>query len=530
MRATLIKLRALSYEHLFFLMLGLILVAVSIIIPSLGASRYASPDEAAVAITAERFAVVAWPRIIQPLATAYPWVHPRSWVSQGGALVPVGFLGWPLLLAPWVAIFGPRALPWLGWFVLLSTVYPLFRLLRSHFSLRASLVGLLVTFASPLFLLYANRGLFPNTGFIAAALWGLWALSRARRGARHALLAGLCIGAALIIRPVESLWFLPWCLVGWFGVTPSQERSRSSLAGWGVGGIMLMLCAFFFVNASVYGHWWSIGYWLRDNAVQHLDLEVQPIVHVHLLPFGVHPKNILWNLRSFFWGFLAPTWGILGAAFFLYFRAHKVSFRDALLKVHPCIWASLWTVFVLLVIYGSGLYQDHVQIGAVTLANSFLRYMLPLAPLAGLAAAYLFDHTPSVYAARGFVYAALLFLIAFAVFTTCFKDDESLFQTRRELRRYIEIERRTQTLFPRGGIVLSERSDKIFSESFMAVSPLPPQSEIIRLVKDENVHVPVALYLRPLSQRDRDAWRAEGIDLIDLQSFGREHLFQLSVR
>jgi hypothetical protein len=97
-----------------FATLSLIFLVTSMVLPLVERGRYASPDETAVVRVAERLAHGQSPRIDEPLAVTYPWLHPRSWVSHGAALVPVGFLGWPLVLVP-AAFVGSWMLPWPAW-------------------------------------------------------------------------------------------------------------------------------------------------------------------------------------------------------------------------------------------------------------------------------------------------------------------------------------------------------------------------------------------------------------------------------
>ncbi len=517
-----------SGEHWFVAFFVLMVGVASFAIPSLGGRQYASPDERAVAFVATRLASFQSPRLLEPLAVSYPWLHPRSWVSQGGSLVPVGFLGWPFLLAPFAMVFGSWVLPLIGWFLMASTVYPLFWLLRKRFSLSASLVGVMGFLASPMVLLYANRGLFPNVGLLAAALWSVWAFERVRDTGKGAWLAALFCAMACVIRPFELLWLFPWWI--WAGGRFSIRRERSVYLAWLLFAAIIVV--FLMGNASVYGHWWQIGYWLRDNPLKSTGSVLRgDTASVHLLPFGIHPRSILWNVRSFFLTFLWPSVLIGGTALVVYVRRSRARFSltSASLRDHSFVLLGLWTMGVLVTVYGSGLYQDHVQVGAVTVANSFLRYLLPLAPLVGVAAAYLYD-VFSTKVDRRWIALALLFVTVFGVYSISVRDDEGVFTTRKELRRYEQVLSAAKQVLPEGSIVLSDRSDKMFSGVYRTVSPMPSREEVLRLLQDPSVTLKVGLYARPPSQMDRDAWRAQGIELIDLGVFGREHLYRVSSR
>lgn len=517
-----------SGGHWFVACFVLVVGVTSLVIPSLGGQRYASPDETAVAFVATRLASLQSPRLPEPLAVAYPWLHPRSWVSQGGSLVPVGFLGWPLLLAPFVMVFGSWVLPLVGWLIMCSAMYPLFFLLRRYFSPSASWIGVMMFLASPVVLLYANRGLFPNVGLLVSAIWSVWAFLRARDLGKGAWLAALFCGIAFVVRPFELLWLLPWWV--WAGGRALIRRERSAYVAWAL--FLFIILTFLVGNALVYGHWWQIGYWLRDNSLKNTNIVLRgEATPIHLLPFGLHPRSIIWNVRSFFTIFLWPSVVIGGAALVMYVHAWRtqLSLGRSFFKDHALPLLGLWTTFVLVTVYGSGLYQDHVRVGAVTVANSFLRYLLPLAPLVGVAAAYLYDRF-SLKVDRRWAASILLLIALFGVYSVSVRDDEGVFATRRELQRYEQVLSFAKQVLPEGSIILSDRSDKIFSGVYRTVSPMPSREEIVRLLKDPSHSLKVGWYARPPSQMDRDEWRARGVELIDLGVFGREHLYRFSSR
>ncbi|MBU1349206.1 hypothetical protein KJ781_04025, partial [Patescibacteria group bacterium] len=64
-----------------------------------GGGVFLSPDETAVAVAARFLGEHGTFRIAEPLVSDHSWLHPRSFVSTGDAMVPVGFLGMPFLMA-----------------------------------------------------------------------------------------------------------------------------------------------------------------------------------------------------------------------------------------------------------------------------------------------------------------------------------------------------------------------------------------------------------------------------------------------
>ena len=167
---------------------------------------------------------------------------------------------------------------------------------------------------------------------------------------------------------------------------------------------------------------------------------------------------------------------------------------------------------------------DHIKPGAVTIGNSFLRYLLRCF----LWESIFLKGIEKMFSATRFYGVAILLCLC-GLFTVFAKDDEGLLATRRELRRYASIRAAAMELLPPDTVILSERSDKIFFPVFRTVSPLPSVSERVRLTQTPDTSV--ALFARPLSQAERDAWRAAGVVSQELESFVRErpyHLLPLS--
>ncbi len=508
--------------------LALCLCVTSLLLPFAFRGKYASPDETAVATVAERLGSGQSPRVDEALAIAYPWLHPRSWVSQGAVLVPVGFLGWPLLLSPWVAVMGKGVLPWVAWLWFVSGFYPFYRLLRQRFSSPSAAIGVLTMAATPMVLLYANRALFPNPAVLSAFLWSLWGLELAKRQTRYSVLAGLLMGVTMIIRPIELIWMLPWWTWKLWEL-PRTKRCFVPLCVTGLGVTVL----FFALNHLVYGHWWRVGYWIGDNVLLNTKviLRDSALTVKRIFPFGIHPRAMWWNLQSFTRDFLWPFWLLIGAALATYAFTCKrrvVRYKQPLSS--PFLLASTWTLLSLLLVYGSGVYQDHVQPGAVTVANSFLRYLLPLAAFVGIASAFLFEASRAHKKRSWFVGVLLIGLCSFGIYAVTVKDDEGIIATRAELKRYADIHDQTLHLFPKGSVIISDRSDKIFSSSFRAVSPRPSLEEMARLVRDAETQFQVGIFARPFSQRERDDLRGLGLEVLEVAAFGRERLYRILPR
>jgi hypothetical protein len=184
-----------------------------------------------------------------------------------------------------------------------------------------------------------------------------------------------------------------------------------------------------------------------------------------------------------------------------------------------------WTIATLLFLYGSGIYVDRFGPRTATIGNSFLRYFLPLAPLCGLAAAFLWRRVVVPRAWQKIGIACVAFLCVFGVYRGFIADDEGVLATRYALAQYPMIREEARRWFRPGDVILSERSDKVFVPEFRAVSPLPPYEQVGILARSGSVRV--GLFARPLSQTQKDDWRRVGLDAQELISFPREKLYQL---
>ncbi len=505
----------------------LIVLPLYVWLPSLGAFIQPSPDETAVAVVTREIATHGRAWLSEPLAVAFPWLHPRSWVSLGPRIVPIGFLGWPAFLSVWYRFGGLPILSWIGLLVVLSGFWPLFYLL-SRFGKRAAWAGTLVAATFPPMILYANRAVFPNAPLVAGVIWSLWILEKLRTSGRHSErwygIEGIITALVIAVRPIELLWIVPWWVCFGRGMRPTRRQGIYAILGAALVFLPILRLAW-----HTYGSWWHIGYWIQDNPSLNTNrvLSSPPLAHAaipFLFPFGIHPHNVWWNVHGFLTGLMWP-WTLLGLlAMSLWWKEAHKNFR---LRITPAVCA-LWTGCVLMGFYGNGLYQDHVRLGAITMGNSFLRYLLPLAPLMGLAFAFFWSRLERRPRGELFAVLLLILLVGFGVDRAWVRDDEGIWFTRPELRRYAEVRAETQKFFVATDVIFSERSDKIFFPAFRAVSPLPSHTEIARLVQTQNIGA--GLYIRPLSQADKDAWNRVGLEAQEVGASGRERLYRLVKR
>jgi hypothetical protein len=520
---------------------------LSLVLPSALAGRFASPDETAVAVSIERLGETGSAAVLEPLAPTLPWLHPRSYVSVGEALLPVGFLGWPWWLSQFSRVLPTGFLPVLAGLLAASGVIPWYLVLRRKFGPLAAWWGTALAWTFPPVLLYLNRSYFTHIPQLALAIWALWLLvlsqdepqTSSRKGIAMRLVAGLLLGVALSFRPIEAVWLLPLFYLAYRQFVALTWRTCFQL----VGGAVIGLFPLAFAQSTTYGQWFRVGYWLRSNPdPTALVPSIAPAVpwYLRIAPYGLHPRAILWNVRSFYGAALWPWWvalivgSIYSAVMFIARKTRVLASRvfkqvaTQIIRQKSAYLILGFSVGWLLLIYGSGMYTDHIRPGAVTVGNSFLRYTLPFGFIfAWFAASFAKRLAASPRSGQILFTLFGALLMAGGIYGAFFHDDESLIQTRREVKRYAEIHASTKDHFKPGDVILSDRSDKIFFPNFRAVTPIPGADQLSTF-SALTTSTSLGLFSRPLSFSERDACRRMGYDVRELQIFGRERLYRLT--
>lgn len=484
-----------------------------LILPSLGSGNYLSPDETAVVVASSALLERGSMRIPDDLTESFPWLHPRSFVTASGSIVPVGFLGMPLIFGLLRGLLGDFALAAFPFLLAISVVIPLVQFTR-NWKPGSRLVVLSVWLSFPTVILYANRGTFPNLNALCLTIWAVY-LVWSKRSLLRSLSAGLIFGLALAIRPIELFWMLPWLWLAWRSRLDAK-RKKEGLQLLGIGiGVYLVVMAYLILSYRTYGNPFAIGYWLRDPIIDGLSGISQPVAPVSTWPFGFHPTNVFFNVSRYFGLYLAP-WGLLTLL------SGIVAWKNRTLR--PYLFVGLWTIVSLVLVYGQAIYQDHVGFNVTSTGNSFLRYLLPLSCIAALSIGALFEwlstrinrsHWKTLVVLTGTV------LYIFGTWTALKRDDEGLLKVASDLKGYSDIRAQAVKKLAPDTIILSERSDKIFFPKFRAVSPLPLPEEISRL----SAEYPVALYTREIDMDTLMEYAMANIALELVHEGERESLY-----
>ena len=201
--------------EVLLLFCAIFLASIFFILPFSRTHVFASPDESAVYAAAQAIAHTGSARASFAVLPEFPSLHPRSWVLQQGTLVPVGFLGLPILLALPSYLGNERGAMVAVAFLVVSAVFPLWQLSK-RWGRVAQWISVFMYLTFPTVILYANRSLFPNLPATILTLWASYLFYRSERVV-GILLSGILFAFALSVRPTEILWMTLWfvaaCLV-----------------------------------------------------------------------------------------------------------------------------------------------------------------------------------------------------------------------------------------------------------------------------------------------------------------------------
>ncbi len=514
-----------------------------------------SPDETANAVSAIVFSEKTTFKLNWDFTDQFSWAHPRSFVPLAGqaAMVPIGFLGMPLILALFAKLFGIYGVLLFTPFLVMATLWALYKSLPKDWSETVKLLCLAIWLSFPTVILYSNRSAFAQLVVVCLAIWIWWLLNPLRFSLIHPSLklrvagkgdfnylaiitAGFLCGLVGIIRPVELIWVLPVATCSYIVQRTSYNVVRDT---WYV----IRSCLFFvvpfvlicligaIVGYKTYGQWFVSGYQVRTPVVSQaqdaVDVRDASAVSVlDVLPFEFHPRNILWNMKSYYGIFLWPWTLILIIALGLWiYDMRKKEKRLKKKEDQACFIALAWTAIFVLFFYGNGLYQDYFVPNRVSLGNSFLRYTLPLSIVLSIAAGYVMAKLWKHWSLKALAVCLAVGLIAFGQWTATVRDDEGVVAVEHELARYSVIRNEAQGLDDQVDVVISDRSDKIFFPAFMAVSPMPDDKNIKDLVSSGKK---VGAFIRTQDDAGLYEWNKAGLPLKFEFTSGNESFYVIT--
>ncbi|MDG1950305.1 MAG: hypothetical protein P8J32_05840, partial [bacterium] len=308
------------------------------------------------------------------------------------------------------------------------------------------------------------RGLMHNVLFVDLMILGawLWLEQPLRRTKRtHSLLndglAGFLIAMALFTRTSEVAWVLVMILVviaiGWKSIGNKRLRvaSMGTIAG---GGVALL------VNWLTYGHPLLTGYTV-GAVVQEAAVITESVATSGILPFGFHPRTALQHFADY--GVTMFWWlSILAAPGLFILWTQKRHQRTVRWGIGIAALVSMWIVLM----YGSWEIHDNPDPTQVTMANSYVRYWLPMyivsIPMMA-ATLHWVSERAKTRMAKGFFLATLVtVVVGLNVHATFIQGQDGLINVRQELAESALVQSSVLTHVPENAIVIVDRADKLF--------------------------------------------------------------------
>jgi hypothetical protein len=445
--------------------------------------RFSWPDEMATYFFLNHFADTGTFAYYEPLnELAYNLITPRSVTIVDGSLVPVGFIGLPLL-------YGFASIP-LGDLVLFLTpllgvlsVYLVYRCTRMFFDEKVAVVSSVLMALQPSWAYYASFALLPNVPFqffILAALFFFLRNFYERSIFYNYIFSGLFLGIALMIRPSELVWvavlFVILVIAYWRDI-PLLSYVYFVLPASLCGLVLL------YFNFITYGSYFG-GY--TNQVSQSGDIgeaAVFPLLNF-FMPFGFD-MQILWgNLSIFFfanWHYLLLfIFGIVSMVVF-----YKGKEKRGMFVVVGC------TSVLLLLYYGSWELVDTFTLSHSMLGVSFNRYWLWIIVALIPCAAYFLVHLASL--SRGykvFSYSIIGVCLLLNVHALYARGHDNLRNIRTSLYEGAYLHELVMRLTEEDAVIITQRGDKFVFPERAVISQFNPAdlTGITRLVHEHPVY------------------------------------------
>ncbi|HAU65727.1 MAG: hypothetical protein UT30_C0007G0007 [Candidatus Uhrbacteria bacterium GW2011_GWF2_39_13] len=506
---------------------------------------FVSPDETANAYFAELFAQSAsFQGPYNELADEFDRIHPRSTVNNHGQLLPGSFLGLSFLYGIISIVFGK----WVFWIltplVTIGTAYAWRKLIAQWTNEQIGAITFILFLIHPAVWYYTARGMMHNVLFLDLFILGCW-MWMVRPIARKMgdlnmtsvslddFFAGLLFGLALFVRSSEVLWIaVLLCLsilIWWRSLV-----WRRLLVG--LCGLFLGLGFFFVMNTLSYGHPLTTGYTFQVFSPQVLsqqqffDMETLADT-VTVLPFGFHPKVAWQHFSSYvvemFWWLsvlVLPGFFILWSQ-----KTGRWTLRWALIL---SLLVSVWLVLM----YGSWEIHDNPDSTQTTMANSYVRYWLPLyvflTPIMAATIYWVSQRGRSLFSKRLITISFILLILGFNVRTVFLQGQDGLLKMRSQLQHSESIQASVLRYTSPGSVIIVDRSDKLFFPHRQVWYPLRDEATYAampRLVeKTQLYYYGITFPQADIEYLNTDRLKNLGLQIELIETFQQESLYRIS--
>ncbi len=448
---------------------------------------YISPDETANAFFINSFADNGSFRVQENLSSLYDnAIHPRSMRVEGGSLVPGSFTGLPFLYGMIVFIFGLWILPALTPLIAIAAVFCWHKILRSWFSKEVAFIAAVATLFHPALWYYSVRGLMHNVLFISLLVIAVY-LFFERPFGKHLkkcqdrigrlsifqkdidlVFAGALLSLSLFVRLSEAYWVIALMAV-LVCIKWKQIKTK---------GLIILIFSFviaalpmFCLNSATYGSPFVIGYNLPEVSILVLP-EVSSAEQTGLIfPFGIHLRSALRHIEGyavslFWWLTIMATLGL--PLFLQKQKTQKLNRGYFKIFLGLSIWLGVW--------YGSWTFFDNPDRSQITIANSYVRYWLPLyimsTPFIASFIVWVSEKAKTEFTKKSVLAIFIILLMGMSINIVFLNGPDSFQNMSKTLTESVQIKDDVLSLTETDSIIIVDRADKIFFPDRKVMQPL----------------------------------------------------------
>ncbi|MFH1433852.1 MAG: hypothetical protein ABIG32_03075, partial [Candidatus Uhrbacteria bacterium] len=451
---------------------------------------FISPDETANFYFATEFVENSKLYVFEPLNQILgDVIHPRSVFSVDGRLLPVSFVGLPVLYGLVGKIGGVGIMVFITPFVAALALFAWRGTVERIFNRKIAFVSTVLLAFHPAWWYYTARGMMHNALFMSLVVFAAWFLVarpfRSRWADLDLVLSGLLLGLGLFVRTAEVFWLLPVAILILIMLGKRIHWRGALLFGLSV---LIALTPMFFLNRSMYGGPLEFGYMAQNTtgvtsvslSEQDVLTDITPNEETSVLPFDFNLRSILrhtlhYGMELFWWFTILVLIGIPLAIRGLNGKRKPSEESKKYLQ-----WTYHGVFFVagalLAGLYGSWTFTDNPDPNTITIANSYVRYWLPVFLLTTVYAAtvlvWLKDRMRTKLSGTLIVAAALILFAGLGIRGTFLAAEDGLVEVRSTLIRSHEIKTSVLNLTEPDAVIVVDRADKIFFPERKVMYPL----------------------------------------------------------
>jgi len=495
-----------------------------------------SPDETANLFYARQFAETSSLSFIDSAnSIAGELVAPRSMRVINGHTVPAGFIGLPIIYGSLAKIFGLNVIPFFTPVLAILGVIFFYLLVKKLFGREAAWWSAIFAYVLPAYWYYSAKGLMPNVAWLVFFIMALFFFLKAldKNTLSHYLLFGFFLGLSIMVRTSEIVWLGPLFLVLiLFRARPVDWRYLFCSLVMAV----LVFTPVLYFNKQIYNSPLSVGYSFDAWWDGQISLEQGwSLLKQVFLPFGANLKTALANFYHYSF-ILFPLWSILTSVSFL---ASMILFVIQK-KWRLLSYSGLFLVFsgYLIIYYGSWMFNDNPDPGAVTIGTSYARYWLPIylfsLPYMGWLISAMLKRYTIAKPAFGIFLFTCLFLVSFPA--VALEPREGIYQVNDNLRGYQKLAQAVFNKTETNSIIIAGRLDKVFFPVRRVIFKLNNEQDYVRIKELISGGYPVyyfdfSLLPEDLAFLNEHTYAVHDLKLSDeLLKFGKQSLYKIEIK